>query len=103
MAAVKSVEDMTMRKTCFALMLALGLAIGNALRPPSAAAQAEFQPFTIGESVRLTVENFPSGTSITCRVTSVSNDFIHCASDGQRRPRAINLRYVQEIAPIPDR
>ena len=92
-----------MRKTWFAVMLALGVSLGYALRPPSAVAQAEFQPFTIGETVRLTVENFPSGTTITCRVASVSNDFIHCASDGQRRPRAINLRYVQEIAPIPDR
>ena len=92
-----------MRKTWFAVMLGLGVSVGYALRPPSAAAQAEFQPFTIGETVRLTVENFASGASITCRVASVSNDFIHCASDGQRRPRAINLRYVQEIAPIPDR
>ena len=92
-----------MRKTWFAVTLALGLAIGYGLRPPSAAAQTEFQPFTVGESVRLTVENFPSGTSISCRVASVSNDFIHCASDGQRRPRAVNLRYVQEIAPLPER
>jgi hypothetical protein len=92
-----------MRKTWFAVMLALGLSIGYALRPRSVVAQVEFQPFTIGETVRLTVENFPTGTSISCRVTSVSNDFIHCASDGPRRPRAINLRYVQEIAPMPER
>lgn len=92
-----------MRKTWFGVMLALGLSIGYALRPPSAAAQAEFQPFTIGETVRLTVENFASGGSISCKVASVSNDFIHCASDGQRRPRAINLRYVQEISPMPER
>ena len=92
-----------MRKIWFGVVVALGLAIGYTLRPSSAAAQAEFQPFTIGESVRLTVEHLPSGSSISCRVTSVSNDFIHCASDGQRRPRAINLRYVQEIAPMPER
>jgi hypothetical protein len=94
---------MSMPKTWFAVMLALGVSLGYALRPPSAAAQTEFQPFTIGETVRLTVENFASGSTISCRVASVSNDFIHCASDGQRRPRAINLRYVQEIAPMPDR
>jgi len=92
-----------MRKIWFAVMLSVAVSIGYAFRPPSAAAQAEFQPFTIGETVRLTVENFSSGPTITCRVASVSNDFIHCASDGQRRPRAVNLRYVQEIAPLPER
>ena len=91
-----------MRKTWCVGILVLGLSIGYALRPPAAVAQGEFQPFTIGETVRLTVENFPAGM-ITCKVGSVSNDFIHCASDGQRRPRAINLRYVQEIQPVPDR
>jgi hypothetical protein len=92
-----------MRKTWFAVVLVLGLALGYGLRAPSAAAQSEFQPFTIGESVRLTVENFSSGSSISCKVAFVSNDFIHCASDGQRRARAINLRYVQEISPLPER
>ena len=92
-----------MRKIWLVVAPVLGLSIGYALSPSPAAAQADFQPFTLGETVRLTVENFPSGTSITCRVASVSNDFIHCASDGQRRPRAINLRYVQEITPLPER
>jgi hypothetical protein len=92
-----------MRNTWFAVVLVLGLSLGYALRPPTAAAQADFQPFTIGETVRLTVENFASGPTLTCRVASVSNDFIHCASDGQRRARAINLRYVQEIAPMAER
>jgi hypothetical protein len=92
-----------MRKTWLAVILALGISIGYALRPPAAVAQVDFQPFMVGGTVRLTVENFASGPSITCTVASVSNDFIHCASDGQRRPRAVNLRYVQEIAPVPDR
>ena len=93
-----------MRKLLFAVIPALALSIGYALLAPSAVAQGEFQPFTVGESVRLTVENFPSGvTTIPCKVASVTNDFIHCGGDGQRRPRAINLRYVQEIQPLPER
>jgi hypothetical protein len=93
-----------MRKLLFAVIPALALTIGYALRPPAAVAQGEFQPFVVGETVRLTVENFPSGvTTIPCKVTLVSNDFIHCGSDGQRRPRAINLRYVQEIQPTLER
>jgi hypothetical protein len=97
-------EGMSMRKLWFAVILALCLSIGYALLPPPAIAQGEFQPFTVGETVRLTVENFPGGiTTITCKVASVNNDFMQCSGDGQRRPRAINLRYVQEIAPIPER
>ena len=92
-----------MRKSWSVLILAAGVLIGYAVRPVPAVAQAAFQPFTVGETVRLTVENFPAGvTMITCKLSSVSNDFIHCAGDGQRRPRAINLRYVQEIAPPPE-
>jgi hypothetical protein len=54
--------------------------------------------------VRLTVEGFPAGvTSITCKVAAVSNEFITCEGEGQRRSRAVNLRYVQEIVPGPER
>lgn len=93
-----------MRKSWSVLILAAGVLIGYAVRPVPAVAQAEFQPFAVGETVRLTVENFPAGvTMITCKLSAVSNDFIHCAGDGQRRPRAVNLRYVQEIGPPPER
>ena len=94
-----------MRKSWIVVMLVLGLLIGYALLPGRpAAAQGEFQPFTVGETVRLTVENFPAGVgTITCKVASVSNDFIHCSGDGQRRARAVNLRYVQEIQPSLER
>ena len=94
-----------MRKSWLVVMLALGLLIGYALLPGrSAAAQEEFQPFMLGQTVRLTVENFPGGTlTITCKVVSVNNDFIHCSSDAQRRARAVNLRYVQEIQPALER
>ena len=94
-----------MRKSWLVAVLALGLLIGYALlRGRPAAAQGEFQPFAVGETVRLVVENFPGGiTTITCKVASVSNDFIHCSSDAQRRARAVNLRYVQEIQPLPER
>ena len=94
-----------MQKSRLVVVLALGLLLGYALLPGRpAAAQGEFQPFTAGETVRLTVENFPGGiTTVTCRVGSVSNDFIHCVSDGQRRARAVNLRYVQEIQPVSER
>jgi hypothetical protein len=94
-----------MQKSWLVVILAVGLLIGYALLPGrTAAAQGEFQAFTVGETVRLTVENFPGGiTTITCKVGSLSNGFIQCASDGQRRPRAVNLRYVQEIHPLPER
>jgi hypothetical protein len=94
-----------MRKPWIIVILAVGLVIGYALlRDRPAAAQGEFQPFTAGETVRLTVENFPGGiTTITCKVASVSNDFIHCSNHTQRRARAVNLRYVQEIQPLPER
>jgi hypothetical protein len=72
---------------------AAGVSIGYAARPGPAVAQAEFQPFTVGETVRLTVGGFPSGvTTIACKVVVVSDDFIHCGGDGQRRPRASNRR-----------
>ena len=52
----------------------------------------------------LTVDGFPGGvTTITCKVSWVNSEFISCAGDGQRRPRAVDLRYVQEIGPAPER
>ena len=92
-----------MRKFWSVAMLSAGVLIGYAVRPAPAVAQAEFQPFTIGETVRLAVEGFPSGPTIVCRVSAVNNDFIQCGGDGQRRPRAVNLRYVQAITPTPER
>ena len=93
-----------MRKSWSVLVLAAGVLIGYAVRPVPAVAQAtDFQPFTIGQTVHLTVEGFPGITTIICRVAAVNNDFIHCAGEGQRRPRAVNIRYVQEIAPPPGR
>ncbi len=93
-----------MRKSWIVVILAVGVLIGYALvRGRPVAAQGEFQPFTVGETVRLTVENFPGINTITCKVVSVNNDFIHCGSDAQRRARAVNLRYVQEIQPVTER
>jgi hypothetical protein len=92
-----------MRKSWSVLILVAGVLIGYAVRPLPAGAQGEFQPFMLGETVRLTVEGFPGGPTITCKVGSVNNDFIQCAGEGQRRPRAVNLRYVQEITPLAER
>ena len=92
-----------MWKYASVLVLTAGVGIGYAVRPVPAAAQAEFQPFNNGETVRLTVDGFAGGPTIMCKVTAVANDFIHCGTDGQRRPRAVNLRYVKEIAPAPER
>jgi hypothetical protein len=87
------------------LILAAGVVVGYSMRSVPAIAQAgDFQPFTLGQTVRLTVEGFPAGvTSITCKVAAVSNEFITCEGEGQRRSRAVNLRYVQEIVPGPER
>ena len=86
------------------LLLAAGMLIGYVVRPVPAVAQGDFQPFTVGQTIRLTVEGFPAGeTRITCNFVAVNHEFIQCGGDGQRRPRAVNLRYVQEIAPQPDR
>jgi hypothetical protein len=94
-----------MRKALVILALGVGLSIGYAIRPTPTAAQANFAPFTHGQSVRLVVENFPAGvTSIICPVTGISEGFIACADDGDRRqPRWVNLRYVQEMTPAPQR
>jgi hypothetical protein len=94
-----------MRKSLSVLILAAGVVVGYSMRSVPAIAQAgDFQPFTLGQTVRLTVEGFPAGvTTITCKVAAVSNEFINCEGDGQRRPRAVNLRYVQEIGPAPER
>ena len=94
-----------MRKSVPVLVLVAGMVIGYAIRPVPAMAQiGSFQPFTLGQTVRLTVERFSSGVpSITCRVSAVSNEFVTCEGDGPRGPRAVNLRYVQEITPAPER
>lgn len=93
-----------MRKSWSVLILAAGVSIGYLVRPVPAVAQAEFQPFTVGESVRLTVDGFPAGvTTIACRVSAVNDNFIQCSGDSQRRPRAVNIRYVQEITPLVER
>jgi hypothetical protein len=92
-----------MRRSWSVLILVAAVLIGYAVRPLPAVAQGEFQPFMLGETVRLAVEGFPTGPTITCKVAAVSSDFIQCAGDGQRRPRAVNLRYVQEITPVPER
>jgi hypothetical protein len=92
-----------MRKPFLIVALGIGVAIGYAIRSTPAAAQTNFAPFTHGQSVRLVVENFPAG-AVTCVVTGVSQEFIACAGDGDRRqPRWVNLRYVQEITPTPQR
>ena len=89
-----------MRKSWIVVILAVALLVGYALlRGGPAVAQGEFQPFAVGETVQLTVESFPGVNTITCKVVSVNNNFIHCGSDAQRRARAGNLRYVQQILP----
>jgi hypothetical protein len=93
-----------MRKSFAAVLVAAGVVIGYSARSVPAIAQAgDFQPFNIGQTVRLTVEGFPSGPTITCKVAAVSNEFISCEGEGQRRQRAVNLRYVQEIVPAVER
>jgi hypothetical protein len=94
-----------MRKSLSVLILAVGVVVGYSIRSAPAIAQAgDFQPFMLGQTVRLTVDGFPTGvTSITCKVAAVSQEFINCESEGQRRARAVNLRYVQEIVPGPER
>jgi hypothetical protein len=92
-----------MRKSLSVLVLVVGVVIGYTLRSVPAMAQAgDFEPFTVGQTVRLTVEGLPE-TRITCKVGAVNNEFITCDGDAQRRSRAVNLRYVQEIAPSPER
>ena len=94
-----------MRKSLFGATLVAGVLVGYALRPAPAVAQGQnFMPFSLGEVVRLNVTDFPAGlTTITCKLSSIGTDFISCAGDGQLRPRAVNIRYVREITPVPDR
>lgn len=94
-----------MRKSLVILTFGIGVATGYAIRPTPTAAQANFAPFTHGQTVRLVVENLPAGEiSVVCPVTGMAEGFIACAGDGGRRqPRWINIRYVQEITPAPQR
>ena len=65
---------------------------------------SRFPHSSFGQTVRPTVEGFPGGvTTITCKVAAVSSEFVNCEGDGPHRPRAVNLRYVQEIGPGPER
>ena len=90
-----------MKKSLSVLFLAAGVVVGYALKPAPVVAQADFQPFTLGAKVVLKIEGFPA--SLSCTVSLVSNEFIHCGREGDRGPRAINLRYVQQITPAPER
>ena len=92
-----------MRKSWTLLLVVVGALAGYSARSVPAVAQAEFQPFVAGQVVRLSVEGFVGGPTIDCKVTTVANDFIHCATDGPRGPRAVNLRYVKEVTAIPQR
>ena len=99
-----------MRNALVVVALTLGVLGGYALRAVPTAAQADtFQPFAAGTVVRLTVQDFPSGvTTITCQVSQVTEGFIACDGDGnrlgaRREPRWVNLRFVQEIRPAPER
>jgi hypothetical protein len=95
---------MTMHKGFALALLATGGVLGYGLRPAPAIAQsALFQPFTAGQSVRLFGSFSAGGTSINCTVTSASTEFIACAGEGERPPRWVNLRFVQEITPLPQR
>lgn len=91
-----------MRKGLALALLGAGAALGYAVRPAPAQAQA-FQPFIQGQTVRLLGSFSSGGTSITCSVLSANTEFIACAGEGERPPRFVNLRFVQEIVPAPPR
>ena len=95
-----------MRKSLVFVAIVALLAVGYGLRRASVTAQGAFSPFMAGQTVRLTVDGFPTGvTTIICRVEGMTeNGFLRCAGVGDRRlPRVVNLRYVQEITPAPER
>ena len=86
------------------VVFAGGLLIGYGARMVPLTAQsrdAEFLPFTAGQTVRLQVD-LPEGGR-RCIVTQVLNGFIGCGSGENSTPRWINLRNVQEITPVSDR
>ena len=93
-----------MHKGLALALVAAGAVIGYTLRPASANAQtASFQPFTSGQQVRLFGTFSSGGTSIDCTVMSANTEFIACAGDRAHPPRWVNLRFVQEITPMPQR
>jgi hypothetical protein len=93
-----------MHKGLALALVAAGAVIGYSFRPASASAQtAAFQPFMTGQSVQL-FGTFGSGaTSINCTVMSSTTEFIACAEDRGHPARWVNLRFVQEITPMPQR
>ena len=93
-----------MHKGLALALLGAGALIGYTLRPVPTSAQGGFQPFTIGQSVRLYVNDFRSATtSINCKITSATTEFIGCEGEGERLARWVNVRFVQEITPLPQR
>ena len=93
-----------MQKGLALVLVGTGALIGYTLRPIPASAQGGFQPFTIGQSIRLYVHDFHSGTmSINCKVTGATTEFIGCEGEGERPPRWVNVRFVQDITPLPQR
>ena len=93
-----------MRKGLAVALIGAGALIGYTVRPMPTSAQTQFQPFTVGQSVRLYVNDFRSGTSsINCKITSATTEFIGCEGEGERLARWVNVRFVQEITPLPQR
>jgi len=93
-----------MHKGLALALLMTGAVLGYTFRPAPANAQtATFQPFTSGQAVRLFGNFSAGGTSINCTVTMANTEFVACAGEGERPPRWVNLRFVQEITPMPQR
>ena len=78
--------------------------IGYVLQPTPTSAQVGFQPFTVGQPTRLYVRDFHSGiTSINCKVTGATTEFIGCEAEGERPPQWVNVQFIQNITPLPQR
>ena len=90
-----------MQKGLAFALVAAGALIGYTLRPVPTSAQTGFQPFAAGQKVRLFGKFSTGAPSLNCTVTGLNTEFVACAADGQFAPRWVNLRFVEEITPVP--
>ena len=94
-----------MHKGLALALVGTGALIGYTLRPVTTSAQtaAPFQPFTIGQSIRLYGDFHSGAKSINCKVSGATTEFIGCEAEGERPPHWVNVRFVQDITPLPQR
>jgi hypothetical protein len=82
--------------------LVSGAIAGYAMAGPSARAQTESLPFSVGETVRLQylTGTYATGDSFECRVAEIRGIFVRCESDRFGTQRQEDWRSLKRVARI---